>query len=63
MAYKYFSDIMHTEEHTKLVGLMATLEYNISVLDATNSQSNPGAVMELRRMKRELEIIKKILGL
>lgn len=50
-------------ERTKLVEQMFELRYKITVWGATNSQSNPGAVMELRVMKRELERIKKILGL
>jgi hypothetical protein len=39
------------------------LEYKIANWGASNSQSNPGAVMELRAMKKELEKIKKELGI
>ena len=42
---------------------MRDLEYKIINWGASNSQSNPGAVMELRAMKKELEKIKKELGL
>ena len=42
---------------------MQDLEYKIANWGASNSQSNPGAVMELRAMKKELEKIKKELGL
>ena len=38
---------------------MRDLEYKIINWGASNSQSNPGAVMELRAMKKELEKIKK----
>ncbi len=39
------------------------LQDKIANWGVTNSQSNPGAVMELRRMKKELETLKKGLGL
>ena len=42
---------------------MRDLEYKIANWGASNSQSNPGAVMELREMKKELEKVKKELGL
>ena len=42
---------------------MLDLEYNIKNWGASNSQSNPGAVMEVRAIKKELEKIKKELGL
>ena len=35
------------------------LEYKIANWGASNSQSNPRAVMELRAMKKELEKVKK----
>ena len=42
---------------------MYALEREIEDWRSHNSQSNPGAVMELRSMKRELEMLKKELGL
>jgi hypothetical protein len=39
------------------------LEREIEDWRSHNSQSNPGAVMELRAMKKELEGLKKELGL
>jgi hypothetical protein len=47
----------------KLFDRMFELEYEISTWGSRNSQSNPGAVMELRDMRRKLERIKVILGL
>ena len=38
------------------------LEREIEDWRSHNSQSNPGAVMELRAMKKELEALKKELG-
>ena len=38
------------------------LEREIEEWRFHNSQSNPGAVMELRSMKKELEVLKKELG-
>jgi hypothetical protein len=46
-----------------LIEKMSHLEYKIATWGATNSQSNPGAVMDLRWMKKELEKVKKELGL
>jgi hypothetical protein len=46
-----------------LIERMSELEFEIATWGASNSQSNPGAVMELRAMKKELEKIKKLLGL
>jgi hypothetical protein len=54
---------MDKEEVKKLIERMSELEYEIATWGASNSQSNPGAVMELRAMKKELEKIKKQLGL
>jgi len=42
---------------------MRALEREIEEWRFHNSQSNPGAVMELRAMKKELEELKKELGL
>ena len=39
------------------------LEREIDDWRSHNSQSNPGAVMELRAMKKELEGLKKELGI
>ena len=41
---------------------MYTLEREIEEWRFHNSQSNPGAVMELRSMRKELEALKKELG-
>ena len=41
---------------------MVALEREIEDWRSHNSQSNPGAVMELRAMKKELEGLKKELG-
>ena len=46
-----------------LITRMFDLEYKITNWGTSNSQSNPGAMMELRAMKKELEKIKKELGL
>ena len=54
---------MDKETIKKLIERMSELEYEIAIWGASNSQSNPGAVMELRRMKKELLKIKKELGL
>jgi hypothetical protein len=54
---------MDKETRTKLIERMSDLEFSIATWGASNSQSNPGAVMELRAMKKELEKIKKELGL
>jgi hypothetical protein len=42
---------------------MRALEREIEEWRYHNSQSNPGAVMELRAMRKELEALKKQLGL
>lgn len=42
---------------------MQDLEYKIVNWGASNSQSNPGVMMALRAIKKELEKIKKELGL
>ena len=42
------------EKQKALARHIATLELEISTWGAHNSQSNPGAVMELRDMKRDL---------
>ena len=39
------------------------LEMEIATWGSYNSQSNPGAVMDLRDKKRELEKLKKNVGL
>jgi hypothetical protein len=54
---------MDKDEVNKLIERMSHLEYKIATWGLSNSQSNPGAVMELRAMKRELERVKKQLGL
>lgn len=54
----------NTEELSKkdLISKMIDLEYKIVRWGMINSQSNPGAVMELREMHKDLEKIKKKLG-
>jgi len=42
---------------------ICVLEREIEEWRYHNSQSNPGAVMELRSMRKELEGLKKALGL
>jgi len=61
----YFSNICRMDKNTTncLTVRMVYLEYKIANWGASNSQSNPGAVMELRAMKKELEKIKKELRL
>jgi hypothetical protein len=54
---------MDQETKSKLFQRMMDLEFEIAVWGMTNSQSNPGAVMHLRDMKKELEKIKEILDL
>ncbi len=54
---------MDKDDVKKLIERMSHLEYEITTWGSSNSQSNPGAVMELRAMKKELEKIKKQLGL
>lgn len=51
------------QKATILITRMFDLEYKIANWGSSNSQSNPGAMMELRAMKKELEKIKKELGL
>jgi len=41
---------------------LRALEQEIEGWRSHNSQSNPGAVMELRSMRKELEALKKVLG-
>jgi hypothetical protein len=43
-----------------LLGRIFELEKEIADWRCHNSQSNPGAVMELRSMKKELEKLKQI---
>ena len=60
----YLISICRMDKNTAvLTAKMLDLEYKITNWGVTNSQSNPGAVMELRAMKKELEKIKKELGL
>ena len=53
-------------QNKKLMNLlfcrMIDLELKITEWRLTNSQSNPGAVMELRDMKKQLQTIQKIIG-
>lgn len=48
-------------ENKKEIILSRIFELEIKIADwgMTNSQSNPGAVMDLRSMKKELEQLKK----
>jgi hypothetical protein len=42
------------EEIKQILEKISDLEFEISTWGATNSQSNPGAVMNLRWMKKEV---------
>ena len=53
---------MEKENTEKLLDRMFELEIKIEFWGSTNSQSNPGAVMDLRALKKELDKIKKQLG-
>lgn len=51
---------MSRKEETDIVRLIfriSDLEDEIAAWRSTNSQSNPGAVMELRSMRKELETL------
>jgi hypothetical protein len=50
------------EEIKKLIEKISDLEYEISSWGATNSQSNPGAVMNLRWMKKEVQKLRQKLS-
>lgn len=52
-----------TKTQSQLFKRMMDLEFEIIKWGETNSQSNPGAMMDLRAMKRELDKIKTVLGL
>jgi hypothetical protein len=45
-----------------ILSKIADLEYEISSWGATNSQSNPGAVMHLRWMKKEVQKLRQLLA-
>ena len=45
----------------KLLKIIANLEIEIAMWNCNNSQSNPGAYMQLRSMKRNLELAKQAL--
>jgi hypothetical protein len=47
----------------KLFDRMIELEMDIAMWSSRNSQSNPGAVMDLRDMRRKVNRIKEILEL
>jgi hypothetical protein len=51
------------ESQSQLFTKMMDLEFKIISWGESNSQSNPGAMMDLRDMKRELNKIKIVLGL
>ena len=44
-----------------LINYISRLEFDIAAWRSKNSQSNPGAYMELRAMKRDLERAQTIL--
>ena len=54
---------INKETQSQLFKRMMDLEFKIITWGETNSQSNPGAMMDLRAMKRELAKIQNILGL
>ena len=50
---------MNKEEKIILIKRIIQLEQEIASWGSTNSQSNPGAVMNLRSMKKQLDKLKK----
>jgi len=56
------SAVIATKKDPRLDRIRA-LEREIDDWRSHNSQSNPGAVMELRSMKKEVETLKKELGI
>jgi hypothetical protein len=58
-------DMIKVDEEVKkkLWDKMVELEFEIATWGSKNSQSNPGAMMDLRDMRRKLNRIKEILGL
>ena len=56
------SAVIATKKDPRLDRIRA-LERVIDDWRSHNSQSNPGAVMELRSMKKEVETLKKELGI
>lgn len=51
------------ESKKEILDRIMELEMEIASWGSYNSQSNPGAVMDLRSKKRELEKLKKSIGL
>jgi hypothetical protein len=59
------NDMIKIDEYLKkrLFSRMIELEFEIARWGSRNSQSNPGAMMDLRDMRRKLQKIKTILEL
>jgi hypothetical protein len=53
---------MENEKINQILSKIADLEFEICVWGSKNSQSNPGAVMNLRWMKKEVEKLKQQLS-
>jgi hypothetical protein len=65
MSSKMEKEMVKVDEELKkkLFDRMIDLEFKIAIWGSSNSQSNPGAMMDLRDMRRKLNRIKEILGL
>lgn len=50
------------EKINQILSKIADLEFEVSKWGYTNSQSNPGAVMKLRWMKKEVVILRQQLS-
>lgn len=54
---------MEKDDVKNLLERLSELNYDIATWGASNSQSNPGAVMNLRWMKKEVKKIEEKLSL
>ena len=53
---------MDKEKVNQILSKIADLDFEIRTWGSTNSQSNPGAVMNLRWMKKEVEKLRQELS-
>ncbi len=53
---------MEKEKVNQILSKIADLDFEIRRWGSTNSQSNPGAVMHLRWMKKEIEKLRQQLS-
>jgi hypothetical protein len=53
---------MEKEKVNQILSKIADLEFEIRMWGGTHSQSNPGAVMHLRWMKKEVEKLRQQLS-